>query len=311
LAAKRRAETKTAVSQLANSIDQFAAKAIGLRLTERGVAKAFMGSLEIFTPIQTARTADEIVWQMEKLVLDGVLRPGQRLPGERELAAQLSVSRPVLRDALQALEAKQLIYSRRGDGTYIADLVGEVFAPPMMNLISTHPEAVREYLEYRLEVEGMAADYAARRATDFDRTLLEGLMRRMDAAFTTGDESAEWQVDVEFHTCIGECAHNLVLLHTLRSCYRLLTSDVFLNRAMITRLPGARAELYKQHTAIGVAVLDRKPEEARAAAQAHIRYITDQTNEAERTGDYERVSRLRLMQQEPAAPVTPEAKTAR
>lgn len=258
---------------------------------------ATLGTAEVFTPISTVRTADEVVWQIEKLVLDGVLRPGQRLPGERELSAQLAVSRPVLREALETLEDRQLIESRRGDGTYIADLVGEVFTPPMMNLISSHPEAVREYLEYRLEVEGLAAEHAARRATADDKTILSGLMARMSALFEAGDESEEWQVDVEFHTCIGECAHNLVLLHTLRSCYRLLTNDVFLNRAMITRQPGARAVLLQQHLDIGNAVLEGRPEAARAAAQAHIRYITEQMRDAERRGDHERVSRLRLMQQ--------------
>jgi GntR family transcriptional repressor for pyruvate dehydrogenase complex len=265
--------------------------------TRENAMSAAASAVDVFTPIQTARTADEIVWQLEKLVLDGVLRPGQRLPGERELAAQLSVSRPVLREALETLEERQLLQARRGDGTYIADLVGEVFAPPMMSLISSHPEAVREYLEYRHEVEGMAAEFAARRATAFDRRILETLMARMEAAHEAGEETVEWQLDVEFHTCIGECAHNLVLLHTLRSCYRLLTNDVFLNRSMITRLPGARDMLFAQHRAIGVAVMDGKPEAARAAAQAHIRYITEQTREAERKGDHERVARLRLLQQ--------------
>ncbi|MCU0830788.1 MAG: GntR family transcriptional regulator [Rhizobiaceae bacterium] len=259
------------------------------------------GHVSVFAPIQSARTADDIVWQVERLLLDGVLRPGQRLPGERELAAQLNVSRPVLREALETLEERQLVSSRRGDGTYVADLVGEVFAPPMMNLISSHPEAVREYLEYRHEVEGMAAEFAARRATGFDKQILESLMARMTDAFHNGEESEEWRVDVEFHTCVGECAHNLVLLHTLRSCYRLLTNDVFLNRAMITRQPGARDVLFKQHLAIGEAVLAGAPEMARDAAQAHIRYITEQMREAERREGHERVSRLRLIQRQDGA----------
>src|SRR4029453_14396095 len=57
-------------------------------------------------------------------------------------------------------------------------------------------------------------------------------------------------VDVEFHTAIGECAHNIILLHTLRSCYRLLADGVFHNRLMIFSLPDAREPLLAQPTAI-------------------------------------------------------------
>ena len=61
---------------------------------------------EIFSRIEHSRTADEVVQQIESLILEGVLRVDDRLPGERELARQFDVSRPILRDALKALEAR-------------------------------------------------------------------------------------------------------------------------------------------------------------------------------------------------------------
>ena len=72
---------------------------------------------EIFSRIEHSRTADEAVQQIEALVLEGVLRVGDRLPGERELARQFDVSRPILRDALKDLEARGLITTRPGGGT--------------------------------------------------------------------------------------------------------------------------------------------------------------------------------------------------
>ena len=254
------------------------------------------GALDVFSMIESTRTADEIVWQVEKLVLDGVLRPGERLPGERELAMRLGVSRPVLREALAALENKALIESRRGDGTYVADLIGEVFASPMMSLISSHPESALQYLEYRHDIDGLAADYAARRATHDDRQMLDAVMARMERAFLDADDDMEWRIDVEFHTVIGECAHNLILLHTLRSCYRLLNSGVFINRSLILRMAGMREELFMQHKTIADAVRHGDPDAARTAAQAHIDFIIAKMRDAERSGDYERVSRLRLLQ---------------
>jgi GntR family transcriptional repressor for pyruvate dehydrogenase complex len=185
---------------------------------------------DVFTRIDHSRTADEVVLQVESLILEGVLRVGDRLPGERDLAAQLEVSRPILRNALRALEERGLLTTRHGGGTYVADIVGQVFTPQMVELIAAHPKATADYLEYRRDIEGMAADYAARRATAEDRALLDSVMERMEAANAGDDFDAEARIDVEFHNAIGECAHNIILLHTLRSCYRLLADGVFFSR---------------------------------------------------------------------------------
>lgn len=251
---------------------------------------------EIFSRIEHSRTADEVVQQIESLILEGVLRVGDRLPGERELAPQFEVSRPILRDALKALEARGLLVSRHGGGTFVADVIGQVFSKPVMDLVATHPKAAADYMEYRREIEAIAAEYAARRATDDDRAMLGEIMKRMQAAHQGGDFEEEAAIDVEFHSAIGECAHNIILLHTLRSCYRLLSDGVFHNRLLVYNLPRARDRLLEQHLAIHKAVVEGRPEAARAAAMAHIDFVAQAMTEAERTGDWQRVSRLRLRQ---------------
>lgn len=229
------------------------------------------------------------------LILEGVFRVGDRLPGERELARQFDVSRPILREALKELEARGLVVTRPGGGTYVADVIGEVFAPPVMELIAQHRKAAADYLEYRREVEGIAAEFAARRATADDRALLAGIIQRMEEA-REGGFDAEVAIDVEFHNAVGECAHNIVLLHTLRSCYRLLADGVFLSRTLIYRAPGAQDVLLSQHRAIYEAIAAGDPVAARAAARAHIDYVERAMAEAERSGEWQRVSRLRLQQ---------------
>ncbi|WP_163265943.1 FCD domain-containing protein [Chelativorans alearense] len=250
----------------------------------------------IYSRIEHARTADAVVRQIEGLVLEGVLRDGDRLPGERELAAEMDVSRPILRDALKALEARGLLVTRQGGGTHVANIVGEVFAKPMRELIATHPKATADYLEYRREIEAVAAEMAARRATEADKALLAGIIDRMEHAHATADFETEVEIDVEFHNAVGECAHNFVLLHTLRSCYRLLADGVFYSRARIYDLPGAREELLAQHRAIYEAIRDGEPAVARKAAIAHIAYVEKASAEAERTGEWERIAKLRLHQ---------------
>lgn len=251
---------------------------------------------EIFSRIEHSRTSDEAVQQIESLILEGVLRDGDRLPGERELARQLDISRPILRDALKALEARGLIATRHGGGTYVANVTGQIFTPPVMELIASHPKAVADYLDYRRDIEGIAAEHAARRATDDDREMLAQIMDRMAAAHERGDAAEEAAMDVEFHSAVGECAHNIILLHTLRSCYRLLSDGILRNRTMIYDLPGVRESIFDQHRSIHFAIATGEPAGARAAAVAHIDFVRNALAEAERTGDWRRVSRLRLKQ---------------
>jgi GntR family transcriptional repressor for pyruvate dehydrogenase complex len=255
---------------------------------------------ELFQRVRHQRTADEVVEQFETLVLEGVLRGGDRLPGERDMARQFDVSRPILRDALRVVEQRGLIVTTPS-GSRVAEVTGQVFASTVADLIATNRKASVDYLEYRREVEAIAADYAARRATEADRRMLDAIMERMEAAHRNADERADAEVDVEFHSAIGECAHNLVLMHTLRSCYRLLADDVFRNRALVLTLPGARAALLDQHRAIHSAVVGGDADAARQAAVAHIAFIETASLEAERADGWERVARLRLGQRQAPA----------
>ncbi|HMQ58786.1 MAG TPA: FadR/GntR family transcriptional regulator [Rhizobiaceae bacterium] len=248
----------------------------------------------LFSRIEPARTADAVCARIEDLILDGVLRVGDRLPGERELARQFDVSRPVLREALKALETRGLIATRHGGGTFVADVIGEVFSPAMTELVSGHPRAVRDYLEFRREIETTAAELAARRATADDKAMLAQIVEEMRAAHARADFAREAEIDVEFHNAVGECAHNIILLHTLRSCYRLLANGVFFNRTLIYRMAGAGDRLLSQHLAIHDAIAAGDPQAARAAAAAHIAFIEQAMGEAERADGWAAVARLRL-----------------
>lgn len=250
----------------------------------------------IFSEIAHTRTADEVMHQIEELVLQGVLKPGDRIPGERALSKSLSVSRPVLRDALQELEARGLLMTRQGEGTVVADVVGTVFQEPIVDLIRKHPKATADYVEFRRQIEGITAEMAAIRATGADRELLTQLMDTMTKTHELQDFSAEAEVDTQFHQAIGECAHNIVLLHMLRSCYRLLEQGVFINRSRLYSHSGSRNALLTQHKAIYAAIMERNPQAARAAAEAHMDFVAEAAREVETVEEREVVSRLRLTQ---------------
>ena len=123
----------------------------------------------VFDRIVHNRTADAIVHQIEELILQGVLRTGDRLPSERDLAKTLDVSRPILRQALKTLEERDLIVARHGCGTFVADVIGTGFSEPIVRLFERHPSAVFDYLDFRCEIEQVTSALAAARATTADR----------------------------------------------------------------------------------------------------------------------------------------------
>ena len=255
-------------------------------------------SLDAFARIPHSRTSGEIVQQIELLILEGVLRDNERLPSERDLSRRFDVSRPILREALKELEGRGLLVSHHGGGTFVADVIGQVFSKPVIELIARHQKATQDYLEYRRELEGMTADLAARRATRFDKDMLTRIMEEMRTAHLSGSAEAGLKADVDLHNAIGECAHNIILLHTLRACYRLLSGGIFFNREVLFAAPGAGDRLLAQHEAIYEAIMAGAPEQARQAAQAHIDFIVTATRDAERSGEWARISRLRMQQRE-------------
>jgi GntR family transcriptional repressor for pyruvate dehydrogenase complex len=254
----------------------------------------------LFRKIDHGSTADEAVRQIEFLLLDGVLSSGDRLPAERELADQLAISRPVLRDALKELENRGLIESRHGGGTFVADLIGQVFSKPVAELVARHERSARDYLEYRRELEGFAAAMAAKRATEADRQRLTAIAEELRASYERGDLQAEIGGDIELHNAIGEAAHNIILMHTLRACYKLLAEGIFYHKQMILDLPGSRESIRDQHLAIVAAIIAGDANSARTASEIHIDYVAASVAEARRASEREFVSGLRKIQRDGA-----------
>ncbi|MCB1445115.1 MAG: FadR family transcriptional regulator [Rhizobiaceae bacterium] len=254
----------------------------------------------LFRKIDHGSTADEAVRQIEFLLLDGVLSSGDRLPSERELADQLSISRPVLRDALKELESRGLVESRHGGGTFVADLIGQVFSKPVAELVARYERSTRDYLEYRRELEGFAAAMAAARATADDRERLSAIGDALRSAFERDDFQAEIDGDIELHNAVGEAAHNIILIHTLRACYKLLAEGIFYHKRMILDLPGSREAILTQHLDIIAAILSGDAPAARQASERHIDYVAGAVKAARRASERKFVSGLRKIQRETA-----------
>jgi len=244
--------------------------------------------------IKQGKIADAIVEQLEKLILDGVLEPGERLPSERDLAQQMDVSRPSLREAIQRLETIGLVETRQGDGTVVKSALASTLTDPLVYLLQTRADAAMDYLELRRTLEGMAGYYAALRATDADREILRVRFERMEELHSLDDPMHEADADADFHLAIAEASHNVVLLHIVRGLFKLLREGVFYNRRRLYTRKGARDVLLEQHRALYKAVMEGDPQAASEAARGHMTFVQDSLQEMGREERREEVSQRRL-----------------
>lgn len=246
-----------------------------------------------FEKVQAEKLAQSVVRQIELLILRGVLRPGERLPSERDLSERLGVSRPSLREAVDDLAVRGLLVTRAGSGIFVADGLNAVFPEPLANLFSAHTEAVFDYIDFRRDMEGLAAERAARHGSATDLKVIAAIMDKMEAAHLKRDPTDEAAYDADFHMAIIEAGHNIIMLHMMRSMYGLLKQGVFYNRQVMFKNRLTRDHLLDQHRAINAAIQARDPEGARLAISAHMSFVEQSLTEQVRAEHHEYVARQR------------------
>lgn len=247
-----------------------------------------------FAPVTPEKLSTAVVRQIEQLILRGILRPGERLPSERELAERLKVSRPSLREAISQLQQEGLLSAKPGAGVFVADVLGSAFAPALVDLFGRHDEAVFDYLSFRRDMEALAIERAAKHASDTDLAVVQAVFDKMEAAHSKRNPDEEAQLDAQFHMAIIEASHNVVMLHMMRSMYELLRGGVFYNRQVMFKQRTSRAALLDQHRAINAALQGRDPAQARAAIEAHLDFVENALADQQKSERNEGIARQRL-----------------
>ena len=214
--------------------------------------------------------ANAIAERIQTMILEGVLRPGEKLLPERELAVTLGVSRPSLRQALALLEEKGLLVTSKS-GTVVSRFLSGL-VDPLAELLADDERVSADYFEFRRSIEAHAAGLAALRATEPDRAAIRDCLSRMRAAHGLEDPTLEADCDVELHGLIYEAAHNVLLLHVMRVIGDLMRKGVFYNREQLYRRTGVRDVLLEQHIAIGETVINGDAKAAEKAAADHINF---------------------------------------
>ena len=207
--------------------------------------------------------------QIAASIDEGAYPPGTRLPGERELAEKLGVSRVTIREAEIALQAVGRLEIKTGSGVYVSEKrpsgTGEL------------PRASAfEVTEARLLVESESAALAAHHITDDAIEQLAGLIKQM----STGGEDAANEADELFHLTIAEASHNTALLHTVKSLWRMREEIPDVKATYEAVCVHDAASRTEEHRAVFEALKARDSAAARAAMREHFHRLMESMLEA-------------------------------
>ena len=208
---------------------------------------------------------DEAINKIKEMIISGRVRPGEKLPREADLAAELGLSRNSLREAVRALALVNVLDVRQGDGTYATSLAPSLLLEALSFIVDFHrDDTVLDFLEVRRILEPAATALAALRMSEDDRTKLGKVLESVDVDTPVEELVA---ADLEFHRQIALGAGNPVLASLVDNMSAPTT------RARVWRgmtQPGALERTLSEHHAIYQAILARDPELARSWATVHI-----------------------------------------
>ena len=214
--------------------------------------------------IQKTKVYEEVVAQLERLILDGTLRPGDKLPPERELAERFDVSRSAVREAIRALELKGFVEPRPGEGTLVRIPTIESLLNPLASLLGRKHDLVAELLEVREMIEPAVAARAARNAGPEDLARMEDILNRQKEKVSRHELAIE--EDSEFHYTIARATKNSVILKVLDMMMDILRES----RERSLQVEGRREKSLAGHRRIFNAIKRRDAEAAEAAMRQHL-----------------------------------------
>jgi GntR family transcriptional repressor for pyruvate dehydrogenase complex len=222
----------------------------------------------MYTPIHSGRLYEQIVAQIEQRILDGELRPGDKLPAERDLAEQFGVSRTAIREAMKALVQSGLVKIHPGRGTYVTDSTSMVVRHSIDMLVRVGNETgIKDLVEVREILEPEIAALAAIRANREDIEAMENAVKAMDQAMDDPDTYIE--ADLDFHLALAQGSNNALIPVLIDSLVDLLRE----HRKRAASVDGGLERGQPFHKIIMEAIKSKDANAARKSMRAHLEQV--------------------------------------
>jgi GntR family transcriptional repressor for pyruvate dehydrogenase complex len=215
-------------------------------------------------PLNKTRLYEDIIKRIMDSIKRGDLKPGDKLPTERELVQQLNVSRTAIREALRSLEILGVVYSKVGSGTYIKEMSLDVLMDSFAGILKKNERMIMELIEVRMLLEVEIAKLAAQRITEEKAQSLEKAVKLMEKEIKEGGLGIKG--DNAFHNELAIAADNLAMTSILNLCGELLDTTRI---AALKALGDPRIGL-EHHSMILDAVKKKNSEEAGRLMKEHL-----------------------------------------
>jgi GntR family transcriptional regulator, transcriptional repressor for pyruvate dehydrogenase complex len=202
--------------------------------------------------------------KLQELISSGEIGLGQRLPSERDLAERFRVSRNSVREAIRGLTEKNVLESRRGDGTYLRGGREDLPALPLGRTLESDARRLKEIFELRRMLEPQIAALAAGQITKRDLKALKMLVFEQEKRHMCRQDDAE--LDAAFHLRIAEAANNKLIVEVLRTLDHILAES----RSEEVRSEERQRVSMRTHYLIVDALERRDPDAAKEAMIAHL-----------------------------------------
>lgn len=222
-------------------------------------------------PIHKQDLRQRVVGRIVELIRTGNLRPGDRLPPERELVEIFSISRPSLREAMRALSTLGIVESRHGGGTFVTDLDARTLLAPLDIFLQLSQVNIEDTFESRRIIE---IEIVRKAATQAKRGDIADLKEMIAAHATIQKDPVGFRIlDSRFHEKLSSIAGNAVLQRIADGLYNM---DLHIRRRA-TAEPGLIAQSTEDHAGIAAAIAAHDPDRAAAAMAQHLAHIKEST----------------------------------
>jgi GntR family transcriptional repressor for pyruvate dehydrogenase complex len=220
----------------------------------------------MFEPIKSKKIHQQVSEEIQKMILKGDLKLGDKLPAERKMAEMLDVSRTSVREALRSLEILGIIESRQGEGNFISENFDHIGLEPLSLIFTLKNGKFRDILEIRNTLEIEAAGLAAERITEERKEVLEELLEKL---INAENESERVEIDKAIHYKIAEYTNNVLILNVLETISALMSHSIEDARLKIVNNLKIENLLEEMHKNIVISIVSGDRERARKAMKEH------------------------------------------
>ena len=247
--------------------EKTARRAKGINANPREVE----GEAPVFQPVRTRRGFEAVCDQVRHQLACGELRPGDRLPAEKDLSEQFKISRSGVREALRSLEAAGLLEARTGiqGGFYVRSGNAAGLTQTVQDLVALRQISIANVTEARIELMRTAIRLACERATEQELDAIEADIDHHTALFRTGQGSRDTQSVIEFYRLIARATHNEVIVMMVDALSEII-------RNLLARVvPQPRKDLMQVRRKVLALMRERDQEAAAQAMSTHLRKVSD------------------------------------